>query len=164
MNSNRLPHGPRPTTIPRSRSDAPSAAAPIAVSQVASFDSGLAEAPSAVPPACARAWARSCCGSGWLLNVGCGQLRPKRPALGGEVDAVVHAVSTAHSIHGMSRALRRHKHDLMVVAVEPAAKRPFATTGAVGPPILWYVLALREFQVGFQVGDNCGPAKDRLSY
>jgi cysteine synthase A len=39
---------------------------------------------------------------------------------GGEVDAVVHAVSTAHSIHGMSRTLRRHKPDLMVVAVEPA--------------------------------------------
>jgi cysteine synthase A len=39
---------------------------------------------------------------------------------GGEVDAVVHTVSTAHSIHGMSRALRRHRPDLPVFAVEPA--------------------------------------------
>jgi len=39
---------------------------------------------------------------------------------GGHVDAFVHAVSTAHSIHGTARALRRHKQDIMVVAVEPA--------------------------------------------
>jgi cysteine synthase A len=39
---------------------------------------------------------------------------------GGEVDAVVHTVSTAHSIHGMSRALRLHRPDLPVFAVEPA--------------------------------------------
>jgi cysteine synthase A len=39
---------------------------------------------------------------------------------GGEVGAVVHTVSTAHSIHGMSRALRRHRPDLPVFAVEPA--------------------------------------------
>lgn len=38
----------------------------------------------------------------------------------GEVDAVVHTVSTTHSLHGMSRALRRHKPDLKVIAVEPA--------------------------------------------
>lgn len=38
---------------------------------------------------------------------------------GGQVDALVHAVSTAHSIHGVSRALRRHKPDLLVFAVEP---------------------------------------------
>jgi cysteine synthase len=38
----------------------------------------------------------------------------------GQVDAIVHTVSTAHSIHGMSRALRRHKPDLPVFAVEPA--------------------------------------------
>ncbi len=38
----------------------------------------------------------------------------------GQVDALVHTVSTAHSIHGMSRALRRHKPDLAVFAVEPA--------------------------------------------
>jgi len=46
---------------------------------------------------------------------------------GGEVDAVVHTVSTAHSIHGMSRALRRHRPDLPVFAVEPAES-------AVGKP------------------------------
>jgi cysteine synthase A len=38
----------------------------------------------------------------------------------GRVDAFVHAVSTAHSIHGVSKALRRHKPDLHVAAVEPA--------------------------------------------
>ena len=39
---------------------------------------------------------------------------------GGQVNAFVHAVSTAHSIHGTARALRRHKPDLYVAAVEPA--------------------------------------------
>lgn len=38
----------------------------------------------------------------------------------GHVDAVVHTVSTAHSLHGMSRALRLEKPDLLVFAVEPA--------------------------------------------
>ena len=38
----------------------------------------------------------------------------------GRVDAFVHAVSTAHSIHGVSRALRRHHPALHVAAVEPA--------------------------------------------
>ena len=39
---------------------------------------------------------------------------------GGRVDAFVHAVSTAHSLHGAGRGLRRHRPDLHVVAVEPA--------------------------------------------
>ncbi|WP_299442157.1 PLP-dependent cysteine synthase family protein [uncultured Phycicoccus sp.] len=38
----------------------------------------------------------------------------------GRVDALVHSVSTAHSIHGIGRALRRHRPDVQVVAVEPA--------------------------------------------
>ena len=38
----------------------------------------------------------------------------------GRVDAFVHAVSTAHSVHGVAKALRRHKPDLHVAAVEPA--------------------------------------------
>jgi cysteine synthase len=38
----------------------------------------------------------------------------------GQVDAFVHAVGTAHSIHGAGDALRRHRSDLLVVAVEPA--------------------------------------------
>lgn len=38
----------------------------------------------------------------------------------GQVDALVHAVSTAHSLHGMSRALRRYNPALPVYAVEPA--------------------------------------------
>ncbi len=39
---------------------------------------------------------------------------------GGEVDAFVHAVSTAHSIHGTTEALWQHDPDIRVVAVEPA--------------------------------------------
>ena len=38
----------------------------------------------------------------------------------GKVDAFVHMISTAHSIHGTSRALRRHKPELPVFGVEPA--------------------------------------------
>lgn len=38
----------------------------------------------------------------------------------GRVDAFVHAVGTAHSIHGAGDALRRHRSDLRIVAVEPA--------------------------------------------
>jgi cysteine synthase A len=38
----------------------------------------------------------------------------------GQVDAFVHAVSTAHSIHGVGRALRQHRPEALVVAVEPA--------------------------------------------
>ena len=38
----------------------------------------------------------------------------------GSVDAFVHAVSTAHSIHGTAKALRRHKPGVRVIAVEPA--------------------------------------------
>ena len=38
---------------------------------------------------------------------------------GGKIDALVHTVSTAHSLHGMSRALKREKPDLLVFAVEP---------------------------------------------
>lgn len=39
---------------------------------------------------------------------------------GGNVDALVHTVGTAHSLHGASRALRRHQPELSVFAVEPA--------------------------------------------
>lgn len=39
---------------------------------------------------------------------------------GHRVDAFVHAVSTAHSIHGTSHALRHHNPGLRVFAVEPA--------------------------------------------
>jgi cysteine synthase A len=38
---------------------------------------------------------------------------------GGRVDAFVQAVSTAHSIHGVTKALREHKRNLHVAAVEP---------------------------------------------
>jgi cysteine synthase A len=38
----------------------------------------------------------------------------------GRVDAFVHAVGTAHSIHGVGRALRAHRADVQVIAVEPA--------------------------------------------
>jgi cysteine synthase A len=39
---------------------------------------------------------------------------------GGRVHAFVHAVSTAHSIHGTARALRGHDAGIRVAAVEPA--------------------------------------------
>jgi len=39
---------------------------------------------------------------------------------GGAVDAFVHSVGTAHSIHAVTRALRGHRPDVRVVAVEPA--------------------------------------------
>ena len=39
---------------------------------------------------------------------------------GGRVDAFVHAVSTAHSIHGVTRALWNHNPRIEVTAVEPA--------------------------------------------
>ncbi len=39
---------------------------------------------------------------------------------GGTVDAFVHAVGTAHSIHGVGRALRGQRADVRVIAVEPA--------------------------------------------
>jgi len=38
----------------------------------------------------------------------------------GRVNALVQSVSTAHSIHGTARALRRHSPHIRVVAVEPA--------------------------------------------
>jgi len=38
----------------------------------------------------------------------------------GSIDAFVHAVGTAHSIHGVARALRQHRNDVRIVAVEPA--------------------------------------------
>jgi cysteine synthase A len=37
----------------------------------------------------------------------------------GTVSAFVHCVSTAHSIHGVTRALWKHNRDIVVVAVEP---------------------------------------------
>jgi cysteine synthase A len=39
---------------------------------------------------------------------------------GGEVDAFVHTVGTAHSIHGVTNALRAHRPGVRVTAVEPA--------------------------------------------
>lgn len=38
----------------------------------------------------------------------------------GAIDAFVHTVGTAHSLHGAARALRAHQPSLHVVAVEPA--------------------------------------------
>lgn len=38
----------------------------------------------------------------------------------GEVDAFVQAVATAHSIHGVATAMRKHKSNIHVAAVEPA--------------------------------------------
>lgn len=38
----------------------------------------------------------------------------------GHVDAFVHSVGTAHSIHGVGRALRQYRPETLIVAVEPA--------------------------------------------
>jgi cysteine synthase A len=38
----------------------------------------------------------------------------------GRIDAFVHAVSTAHSLHGVTQALWRHDRDIHITAVEPA--------------------------------------------
>ncbi len=38
----------------------------------------------------------------------------------GKVDALVHSIGSAHSIHGVTRALRQHKPELHVAAVEPS--------------------------------------------
>lgn len=52
-------------------------------------------------------------------------------ATGGSVDAFVHSVGTAHSFHGTVAALRRHRPNLMTVAVEPA-KSPILSEGRTG--------------------------------
>jgi len=39
---------------------------------------------------------------------------------GGEVNAFVHAVGTAHSIHGTTKALLEHNRNIHIVAVEPS--------------------------------------------
>lgn len=39
---------------------------------------------------------------------------------GGQIDAFVHSVSTAHSIHGVTRALLKHNNRIRTIAVEPA--------------------------------------------
>ena len=51
---------------------------------------------------------------------------------GGQIDAFVHAVGTAHSIHGVARALRTHRADLHITAVEPAESAVLSggTTGS----------------------------------
>ncbi len=50
---------------------------------------------------------------------------------GGTVDAFVHSVGTAHSIHGVTAALRRHRGDIVTVAVEPA-ESPILSAGWTG--------------------------------
>lgn len=49
----------------------------------------------------------------------------------GRVTAFVHAVSTAHSIHGVTEALWRHDREIRIVAVEPA-ESPVLSGGASG--------------------------------
>jgi cysteine synthase A len=52
--------------------------------------------------------------------------------LDGKVDAFVQAVGTAHSIHGATKSLRKHKPDLHVTVVEPAESAVLSgrTTGS----------------------------------
>jgi cysteine synthase A len=49
----------------------------------------------------------------------------------GRIDAFVHAVATAHSIHGVTRALRAHGAQIHVTAVEPA-ESPVLSGGPTG--------------------------------
>jgi cysteine synthase A len=49
----------------------------------------------------------------------------------GRVDAFVHSVGTAHSFHGVTAALRRHRPDITTVAVEPA-ESPVLSQGRTG--------------------------------
>jgi cysteine synthase A len=49
----------------------------------------------------------------------------------GHIHAFVHAVSTGHSIHGVTRALWRHNEKIRIVAVEPA-ESPVLSGGASG--------------------------------
>ena len=49
----------------------------------------------------------------------------------GHLDAFVHAVSTAHSLHGVTRALWRHDSRVTIVAVEPA-ESPVLSGGPSG--------------------------------
>jgi cysteine synthase A len=50
---------------------------------------------------------------------------------GGAVDALVHSIGSAHSIHGAARALKAHRSSLRVVAVEPA-ESPVLSGGRPG--------------------------------
>lgn len=50
---------------------------------------------------------------------------------GGRVEAFVQSVGTAHSLHGAVAALRRHRPDIVTVAVEPA-ESPVLSEGVTG--------------------------------
>jgi cysteine synthase len=50
---------------------------------------------------------------------------------GGEIDGFVEAVGTAASLHGCGDALRRHKREIKIVAVEPA-ESPVLSGGQTG--------------------------------
>ncbi len=72
----------------------------------------------------------------------------------GGVDAFVHAVGTAHSIHGVTRGLREHYPNVHIVAVEPEESavlsgRPSGSHGIEGigvgfVPPLWEPLEVNE--------------------
>lgn len=49
----------------------------------------------------------------------------------GAVDAFVHVVGTAHSIHGVGRVLRAHSPEVRIIAVEPA-ESPVLSGGPTG--------------------------------
>ncbi|MBW3633883.1 MAG: cysteine synthase family protein [Chloroflexi bacterium] len=51
--------------------------------------------------------------------------------VGGHIDAFVHAVGTAQSLHGTTQALRQHQRDVRIVAVEPA-ESPVYSEGRSG--------------------------------
>jgi cysteine synthase A len=74
----------------------------------------------------------------------------------GHIDAFVHSVSTAHSIHGVTRGLWRHNEKIRIVAIEPA-ESPVLSGGASGShkiegigigfiPPLWQPELVNEIQ------------------
>ena len=91
----------------------------------------------------------------------------------GEVDAFVHAVGTAHSIHAAGAALRVHRPDLCIVAVEPAESAVLSgyPTGShwiegigIGflPP-LWERDKVDEIEMVASVDAQATARRDRMS-
>ena len=102
VNSNMLPHGPRPTTMPRSSSDAPRKTAST-VNPVAALESGLGEAASAGSPVAARVE--------FVTNEP-SDARVGRPAPGAkDGDCRATSVGQHHGVPDMGREPERHEDD-----------------------------------------------------
>src|SRR2546428_12612225 len=91
---------------------------------------------------------------------------------GGQVDAFVQCVGTAHSIHGAAHALRRHNPRLHVAGVEPAESavlsgRPSGSPqiGGIGIGVIPPLWRREEVKEIFMVASDEGKAMDpRLAH